>query len=377
MKAILQICQNYRQPFLDCTRQYAALFSGSDYKVVTVFLCGQKDPDIAEQSGADEVIFLEHHRDELEGLKLNMISEIKKIRKQFDFKLCIAHRTKPTYLALMGTDLPVFSIHHAFGDLDRLGRRLFTRLFRHRLTLFAVSNAVRDELQEKLPHWPAEKILTLHNRVDAEKLKQGLISREDARALLSIPETSYVVANVGRLHPDKDQSTLIRGFARALPQLPDSSRLLLIGEGKDRHKLQTLCDALNITSHVTFTGQVPNAKILFRAFDLFVLSSDHEPFGMVLLEAMVAGVPVICSDSGGGPEVVADIGELFTTGDDESLAHAIVSAFQNKDSSERRLIKTNERLALFSDEHARTRFWSLPVVNQVLADTEKHRNQSA
>ena len=375
MKAVLQICQNYQQPFLDCTRQYAALFSGTEYKVVTVFVCGEKNEAVASEANADEVIFLGHHRDELKGLKLNILREIKTITEQYDFDVCIAHRNKATYLALFGTRLPVFSIHHAFGDFDRLGRRLMTQFFRRRLTLFAVSNAVRQEIHDQLPGWPSEQLLTLYNRIDTAKLCQRLVSRSEARILLSLPADAYIVANVGRLHPDKDQATLIKGFARAIQQLPDLSYLVIIGKGKDEQKLRRLSETLGVASHVIFTGHVPDAKTLFRAFDLFVLTSDHEPFGMVLLEAMAANIPLICSNSGGGPEVVDGVGELFENGDADDLARAIISA-GDKASTKNVSAQIEEKLVFFSDQSARKTFWATSAVQRLLSTPRQNKTDS-
>lgn len=367
MKTVLQLCQNYHQPFLDCTRQYAALFAGTDYRVVTVFICGDEQASVRQSAAADEVIFLGHHRDELDGLKRHILREIRSICEQYDFSVCIAHRNKATYLALMGTNLPVFSIHHAFGDFDRIGRRLLSRFYQKRLTFFAVSNAVRDDIQSKLPFWSPEKLHTLYNRIDTSTLSQQLFEREQARNLLGLPVDSYVIANVGRLHPDKDQATLIRAFAKARTDLPAQSLLVIVGTGKDQPKLQRLCEKLNIASDVVFTGMVPDARKAFRAFDLFVLSSDHEPFGMVLLEAMVAGVPVICSDSGGGPEVIEGIGSIFATGDAQALAASMISASRSEQDHSHST-GMSERLQLFSDEQARKTFWAIPSVRHLLGE---------
>lgn len=375
MKAVLQICQNYHQPFLDCTRQYAALFSGTDYKVVTVFVCGEKNQAATNEANADEVIFLEHHRDELDGLKLKILREIRAITGQYDFNVCIAHRNKATYLALFGTKLPVFSIHHAFGDFDRLGRRLMARFFRHRLTLFAVSNAVRQEIHNKLPRWPSEQLITLYNHVDADKLRQRLVSRSEARTRLSLPADAYIVANVGRLHPDKDQATLIKGFAKAFQQLPDLSYLVIIGKGKYEQKLRNLSKTLGVESRVIFTGHVTDAKTLFRAFDLFILTSGQESFGMVLLEAMSANIPVICSNSGGAPEVIDGVGELFENGNADDLARTILYVGE-KASTKKMPLRTKEKLFFFSDQNARKIFWATLAVQRLLATPSLYKTGS-
>lgn len=365
MKTVLQICQNYHQPFLDCTRQYAALFKGTDYRVVTVFICGDKSEQVALEAEADEVLFLEHHRDELDGLKLGIIKELREITQRYEFQACIAHRNKATYLALLATKLSVISVHHAFGDFNRLGRRLLSWYFKERLTVLAVSNAVRDEIRQDLPFFNEDQILTLYNRVDVETLSQQQLSRSSARAKLGLPDDSYIVANVGRLHPDKDQATLIRGFALALESLPTNSTLVIIGQGKYEKKLQRLIHELGVAERVILTGHIKDAKKLFKAFDLFVLSSDHEPFGMVLLEALAAGVPVVCSDCGGGPEVIAGVGTLFELGNPESLSEALIHKFDDSSDSSFS-IKARTQLEIFSDETVRQTFWTQPRVNQVL-----------
>jgi hypothetical protein len=168
---ILQFCHGYDGPFLDCARQYASLFAGSGYKVTTVFLTGVTDPEVAAGCASDEVLFMEFSSKAIRGLKLGAIGKLRKIAASRNFSFCIAHRFKPIYIALLGTRLPVIGVHHAFGDYQRRSRKLFAGIFRKRLSLLGVL--------------PGE----------------------------------WVVGNVGRLHPDKDQATLLKGFAQGLQHL--------------------------------------------------------------------------------------------------------------------------------------------------------------
>lgn len=320
---VLQICHSYDGPFLDCARQYAVLFANTPYKVMTVYLTGTYDADVERRSASDEVIFLGNTSKALRGLKLGAIAAIRRIAAQRDFALCIAHRSKPAYVALLGTTLPVIGIHHAFGDYARRSRQLFANLFRKRLYLFGVSDAVRDDLRASLPGWPLQRIQTLYNRIDLQAVQAEQLPRRAAREALGLPEQAWVIGNVGRLHPDKDQATLIRAFADALPTLPENSLLVIAGKGRLETELKALVETLGISPQVRFLGQVPQARRYFTAFDAFALSSDHEPFGMVLLEAMAAGLPVVCSDCGGGREVVGEKGQLFTFGDWHALSDSL------------------------------------------------------
>lgn len=361
---VLQFCHGYDGPFLDCARQYAQLFAGTPYRVTTVYLTGEPCREAEQGSASDEVIFLGYASQEVRGLKLGAMRRLRRILRGRDFRLCIAHRFKPVYVALLASDLPVIGVHHAFDDYRRLSRRLVAHCFRRRLGLLGVSNAVRDDMRACLPGWPAERIETLYNRIDVEALQAMQLDRQAARQALGLPADAWIVGNVGRLHPDKDQATLLRGFAEALPRLPAGSLLAILGSGRLEAELKTLAGTLGIERQVRFLGQVPEARRYFRAFDVFALSSDHEPFGMVLLEAMAAGVPLIATDCGGGKEVVEGIGRLFALGDAAALAEGLVRLV-GLDEAGRRDCAVAMALRLqgrFSDRAVARRFWALPMI---------------
>ncbi|MBH4384741.1 glycosyltransferase, partial [Pseudomonas aeruginosa] len=320
---VLQFCHGYDGPFLDCARQYASLFAGTPYKVTTVFLTGRSDPEVAARCASDEVLFLEYGSRDIRGLKLKAIRDLREIARSRDFRFCIAHRFKPIWIASLATRLPIVGVHHAFGDYQRLSRKVFAGLMSKRLSLLAVSDAVRDDIRRCLPKWPGERIETLYNRIDVAALQAEQVERLSARRQLRLPDEAWVVGNVGRLHPDKDQATLLRGFAAALPRLPQNSLLAILGSGRLEEQLKDLACELGIGERVLFLGQVEEARRYFKAFDAFALSSDHEPFGMVLLEAMVAGVPLIATACGGAREVVEGVGILFPLGDETALAEGL------------------------------------------------------
>ena len=361
---ILQFCHCHYGPFLDVARQYAALFKGSQYKVLTVYLTGEPSDEAKAGSASDEVIFLHFSSKAVGGLKIAAISALKRIAASHDFALVIAHRAKPIYIACLATKLPVIGVHHAFGDYKRASRRWFANAFRKRLSLLGVSDAVRDDIRRQLPDWPTDRIETLHNRLDVSAVQAEVVSREVARKALGLPQEAPVIGNVGRLHPDKDQETLIRGFAAALPRLPSGTLLAIAGSGPLEHTLKTQAESLGIAGQVRFLGQVPNARSFFSAFDLFVLSSDHEPFGMVLLEAMAAGVPVMATNCGGAPEVIGDLARLFPLRDAAALADKLVAFFASAHEASNDLARLRDG---FSDDAARQRFFSLPMVKMELA----------
>lgn len=364
---VLQFCHGYEGPFLDCARQYASLFAGTGYRVTTVFLTGAADPDVAASCASDEVLFMEYSSKAIRNLKLGAIVDLRKIAASRSFSFCIAHRFKPIYIALLGTALPVIGVHHAFDDYKRRTRKLFANLFRKRLSLIGISDAVRDDIRQCLAQWPASRIQTLHNRIDVHALQNSQVSFREAREALGLSMDAWIVGNVGRLHPDKDQATLLHGFAAALPGLPANSQLVILGIGRLEEDLKTLARELGIGDRVLFLGQVPKARRYFRAFNIFALSSDHEPFGMVLLEAMAAGLPLLVTACGGAREVVEGVGILFPLGDAELLAKglqhlAAMDEQQRYQCAELMLDRLRER---FSDRAVRDVFWQLPHVTEL------------
>ncbi|MBU2706244.1 glycosyltransferase [Zooshikella marina] len=363
---VLQLCHDYKPPFLSVANQYAALFDDTPFKVVTVYLKGEPKEEVIKASKSSDVIFLNYSSKQLRGLKRQQIADLKKLHKKFNFKFVLAHRYKALFIASHISNVPCVGIHHAFGDYQRLTRRWYVNKHRQRLFLLGVSDAVRDDMRGCLTKWNPSNIQTLYNRVDYDLLKSRLIDRESARKKLGLPLDKFVYANVGRLHPDKDQATLIKAFAQVIQKQPNSL-LAIMGSGRLQSELEELTKTLGIMDSVLFLGQVKEAARYFTAFDSFVLSSDHEPFGMVLLEAMVAGLPIISTDCGGAKEVVSGCGALFTLGDDKALVkkmlevHHYDSVMMNQlvDSMDRKVTKN------FSYAAVKNCFWQIPFVQQI------------
>jgi glycosyltransferase involved in cell wall biosynthesis len=366
---VLQFCHGYDGPFLDCARQYASLFAYRGYRVTTVFLTGKANPEVAAGCASDEVLFMEFSSRAIRGLKLGAIGALRKIAASRNFQFCIAHRFKPIYIALLATSLPVIGVHHAFGDYQRRSRRLFAGIFRKRLSVLGVSNAVRDDIRSCLPNWAPERIETLYNRIDTFSLQRQQLPRLQAREALGLPADAWIIGNVGRLHPDKDQATLLRGFALVGKDYKQG-HLVIVGSGRLEQSLKALAVELGVAERVSFLGQVPDARRYFRAFDAFVLSSDHEPFGMVLLEAMAAEVPLLATACGGAPEIVDGVGLLFPLGDAEALARGLeqLTWMNIYERAQCETLMAERLQARFCDRAVGEVFWALPMVTALTAE---------
>ncbi|WP_299735225.1 glycosyltransferase [uncultured Endozoicomonas sp.] len=362
-KWVLQLCHGYGMPFHDVARQYAALFAGTEYKVCTVFLTGKKNEQVAKFVGSDDVVFLENTSKDIRGLKLKQIRQVRELCSKRHYEFCIAHRFKSVYIATHVANLFVMGVQHAFGGYQRWGRKFYIQRQKKNLALMGVSNAVRDDIRSCLPKFPQENIVTLYNRIDIQQQKSGLLDREEARRELNLPDDAFVFANVGRLHPDKDQSTLLKAFADVSKKYP-KALLVIVGKGRLEESLKAEAKALGIEEQTRFTGVVPEASKYFQAFDGYILTSDHEPFGMVLLEAMLAGLPIAACNTGGASEVVCNTGITFELGDFAELARAMEKILNITDEERRVAAQAMEQrlISHFSDEAVREAFWQLPFV---------------
>ncbi|QDY70403.1 glycosyltransferase [Qingshengfaniella alkalisoli] len=135
-----------------------------------------------------------------------------------------------------------------------------------------------------------------------------------------------VILGIGRLSKQKDFPLLIRAFAKLRASHP--ARLIILGEGPDRSALEALISDLEISEHVSLPGHVPNVFCYLAKAQLFVLSSRWEGFGMVLVEAMGCGCPVISTDCPAGPAEILQggrLGPLVPVGDVTAMAHAMVN----------------------------------------------------
>lgn len=325
MRTILQIVHGYNAPFLDLAAQYGRLFRGRGHRVVTLFLTGKPDQGVAERAGADEILFWNVPSRKLRGLKLGLVGRLRRLCRERAVDLIVAQRYKPMYLGLLASTglkgIPVVGVAHAFGVLDASARRRLLWLMGERWRMLGVSEAITADLRAAMPG-RADRCATLHNCVDPTRLASAQLPRAAARHELDL-DGEFVFGNVGRLHPDKDQATLIEAFAHARVEMPDAT-LVLIGEGRNERAYRELAERLGVSQHTRITGFVPDARRLFPAFDGYVSTSNREPFGMVLTEAMAASLPIISTDCGGAPEVLGDEGWYFKAGDVVGLARKMV-----------------------------------------------------
>lgn len=178
-------------------------------------------------------------------------------------------------------------------------------------------------------HIPIAKSRVIYNGVDLEKIK-SLGSKKPQRLL---PKTRYSIVSVGRLSKQKDYPTLLTAFSLLLYKLPQTN-LFIVSDGPEKNKLLKLTKRLGIEKKVIFLGWVDNFFPYLSQADIFVFSSNYEGFGITIIEAMAAGVPVISTQTPYGPaEIIGKnkFGILVPMGDPKSLSYAMQKLLRSKD----------------------------------------------
>ena len=152
------------------------------------------------------------------------------------------------------------------------------------------------------------------------------IAANEADKVAPFPHPRPYILALGRHVPQKGFDVLLRAMSLLIKR-EHPCDLILAGDGMEHAALKRLADQLSLGDHVIFPGRVdhPTALRLFAGCELFVLPSRHEPFGIVNLEAMAAGKPVVATRVGGVPEIVVEgeNGLLVAPEDPEALAEAI------------------------------------------------------
>jgi glycosyltransferase involved in cell wall biosynthesis len=129
--------------------------------------------------------------------------------------------------------------------------------------------------------------------------------REDARALLGLPTSCFLVGIVARVTRDKGHALLIDVFARMRSAIP-SSLLLIVGEGAELPAVRAHIRKLGLENSVMVMGERQDVPTILAALDVFCLPSETEGMPMTVLEAMAAGLPVVASNVGGIPELLEE-----------------------------------------------------------------------
>lgn len=188
------------------------------------------------------------------------------------------------------------------------------------------------------------EIEVVHYAID-EDFKNLDISRSNLRVELKLTNR-FVVGTAARLVEQKDYPTLLYGFSEFLTNLPEAI-LIVLGSGDLEMELKNLAIKIGISEKIIWVGKTDKVKEYMKIFDVFAFTSLGEGFGLVLLEAMFTGTPIVAANNSAVPEVIGENHPgLFKTGNSKELSNKLVE-LSDEIRREDIIRIQNERLNMF------------------------------
>ncbi|HEX8429629.1 MAG TPA: N-acetyl-alpha-D-glucosaminyl L-malate synthase BshA [Longimicrobium sp.] len=215
---------------------------------------------------------------------------------------------------LHGTDITLVGQDRSFGDITRFSIQKSDGIT-------AVSSYLKQETVDAFGI-PADDIEVIPNFIDPSVYER---TKLPCHRQAFLRDGEKMVVHVSNFRPVKRVRDVVRIFARLVKRVP--ARLVFIGDGPDRPEAADEARSLGVTDRVLFLGKQDSVAELLACADLLILPSVSESFGLVALEAMASGVPVIATNVGGLPEVVDQgvTGHLAPIGAVEEMGDAAIS----------------------------------------------------
>ena len=198
-----------------------------------------------------------------------------------------------------------------------------------------------------------EKIKIIPEGVDLEKFNRNI----DASDINEKLGNERKILFVGNLHPNKGVHFLIKSFALVKSKI-DDVKLVIVGDGSLKHYLINLTKRLNIEKDVIFAGFVSDEELpkYYASCDIFASASVLEGFGLIFLEAMALGKPIVAFNLASIPEVVGNAGILIDEINHEKFANAIIELLRNEELYKEKSQIAFNRAKLFSWENIAEQF---------------------
>lgn len=257
-----------------------------------------------------------------------ILSQIQSQNNPFGPMIVHTHGTRAGFLGRMSLPKGVLSVYteHRWDADYHLENRInewlqlywLKRLNQKTHLIIAVSNSVRDFLiNRKLA--PDARIRVIHNGIDLQNAKSKMQKAKNSKG------NHFIIGNVGNLNHQKGHEYLIEAMPEILEHYPHAM-LEIIGEGEERKNLESKIQDLKLERHVTLLGKQVDPMSFMAKWDLFVLPSVAETFGIVVLEAMSQKLPVVATQVGGVPDIIKHNknGILVSPHSPESIAEATI-----------------------------------------------------
>ena len=226
-------------------------------------------------------------------------------------------RYVPVITTLHGTDITLVGNNNAFAPVVAFSINKSDGVT-------AVSESLKQQTYDYFDIH--NDIRVINNFIDFERFRK--VNKDHFKKAIA-PNGERILVHVSNFRKVKRVEDVIHIFQRVYQRIP--SKLMLIGDGPERHNLEELCRKLGLCHETRFLGKQDAVEELLAVSDLFIMPSQAESFGLAALEAMACEVPVISSNAGGLPEVNihGKTGYLSEVGDVEDMARNAIHILEN------------------------------------------------
>ncbi|TXB61756.1 N-acetyl-alpha-D-glucosaminyl L-malate synthase BshA [Phaeodactylibacter luteus] len=233
----------------------------------------------------------------------------------------------PVITTLHGTDITLVGNNNAFAPVVAFSINKSDGVT-------AVSESLKQQTYEYFDIH--NDIRVINNFIDFERFRK--VNKDHFKKAIA-PNGERILVHVSNFRKVKRVEDVLHVFGKVYKEVP--SKLLLIGDGPERHNLEELCRKMQLCHETRFLGKQDAVEELLAIADLFIMPSGSESFGLAALEAMACEVPVISSNVGGLPEVNihGSTGYLSEVGDVEDMAKNALAIL--KDESQLREFRKN------------------------------------
>jgi glycosyltransferase involved in cell wall biosynthesis len=259
-----------------------------------------------------------------------VIASIRELATRTNADIVHAHGYKADiygYFALRGSGVPLVSTCHTWYDNNPLVT-LYGMADRLVLRNYAAVVAVSDEVKQRLRKAGVreDKIHLVRNGIDLRPFDNAIPSLRDD----STSDHSPIVGLIGRLSIEKGVDIFLRAAAHVLVELP-STKFVVVGEGPDWDKLQSLIDELKLRESVSMLGRREDMPSVYASLEIMVSASRQEGLPMAILEGMASSLPLIATPVGDVPTVILDghTGVMVPPEDPALLASAIMTLLRD------------------------------------------------
>lgn len=240
------------------------------------------------------------------------------------------------FMAAKNSGAKIIATEHDPFALNGLKKSLKKSSLKKVNQVIAVSNSNKELIMKLYPELE-EKITTVHNGIDLEAFDREtghFASQERARirnSFFSAATDDFIILSIATLHPRKGLKYLIESMKEVTAKEP-KVKLAIAGDGPQKKALLKQIKKLDLENNVLLLGNIDNIPKILKSSDLFVLPSIKEAFGLVLLEAMAAELPIIATAVGGIPEIIHPHknGELVEPANSKELAAKILELVNNR-----------------------------------------------